>query len=498
MRFSLEPPVGVVTDETTFASPGLWDDADGVRFFRDRPEVVGGYEKLIVTQLTGTCRNALMFADSDLNELIAFGTHSALQVLKDGTLYTITPTTLPEGNESYVAAGAFGEGGFGIGPYGGGAGSDSAPRTWSLDNYGSWLLACPRYDTIYKWEGDTSAVAVALSGAPAAVDTMCVADTRQVVAFGTCEEVSGTYNAMCIRGTNVEDPTDWTASNSDLAFEYILEEGTRIVRGLNFGSNLLVFTDTSIYLGSTTGDTNQPWRFDIMGQNCGLSNANAVTVIGQTVFWMTPAYRFMMFRLDTGVQPLACPISRDFIDNLDTVEIEKVHFYPVPKFDEVWLSYPDSRDGNECSRVLIYSVTGNCWSKWQIARTASVTSASELPILVGGGYIYTHETGTTADGSSLSWMLQSTGTYVNEGETRVYVLGAWPDFEAQGGSINLTLTTQDYPQATAVDKGPWALAVGREKRDFRVEGRIVGTRWEGVGFARFGKPTFEVRPGGRR
>lgn len=499
MRATLEPPAGLVSDETTYSAPGLWEDGDLIRFWRGRPETWGGWAKYHAVALTGVARSALLWFDSDQMQNIAFGTHEALQVLYDDTLYDITPANLPAGNEDYADAGAFGEGGFGMGPFGGGGGVDSAPRTWSLDNYGAWLLACPRYDGIYLWQNDTGTPAALLTNAPTAVDTMIVTDTRQVGAFGTLEVSSGEYNAMCVRFSDIEDITDWTPTAVNNADEIILQEGSRIVRAAQMNNYLLCWTDTALYMATFQDVTTQPWRFDLIGTNCGLSNALAMTVSNGVAYWLTPANRFFRFQIETGLQEIVCPISRDFTDNLDTVEIDKVTVFPVPKYQEIWWSYPDTRDGNECSRILVHSILDGTWSKGTIARSAFVQSARETPILVSPeGYIYEHETGETADGSALSWYIKATGQYFDEGERVVMVRDVRPDFEAQSNSVNLTFYTQAYPQASEASAGTYTLAAGREKRDLRVTGRIIAQKFAGTGFARFGKPTYDIRIGGRR
>lgn len=500
MRLALEPPPGLVSDETTYATPGLWEDGDKVRFWKGRPEAIGGWTKYHATAVTGTSRNAFQWTDLSSYLNTAIGTHSKLQVLNRGTLYDITPTSLLTGNVSTVTTRwGYGMGGYGAGPYGGGVLMETYPRTWSFGAYGEWLIANPRGRTIFIWQNDTSAVAEPLENAPGTATSIIVTPDRQIIALGA-EPVSATYSSMVIRGCDIENITTWTPTSTNNAFEVTLEGGSRIVGGAMFGEYMVVWTDTSLFLGQfQTDNTLDPWRFDLVAEDCGLLTANAFAVTESAVVWLTPAYRFMSYQVGGLPQVMDCPISREFRDNVDTDQADKIVAEHVLKFNEVRWFYPDTRDGSENSRYVAVSMAGQGWSKGALVRTAVAKVVGESPILIGfDGYLYEHESGTTADGASLSWMVQSTGTYANEGESRVYVLGVWPDFEQQGGSINLTLTTQDYPQATAVSKGPWALAAGREKRDLRAEGRIIGTRWEGTGFARFGKPSFEIRPGGRR
>lgn len=91
MRIPLDIPPGLNGDDTTFAAAGRWSDGNNVRFWRGRPQVIGGWEKLITTALTGVCRDIFAWTDNSAVLNIGFGTHSNLQLWQGGGLYDITP-----------------------------------------------------------------------------------------------------------------------------------------------------------------------------------------------------------------------------------------------------------------------------------------------------------------------------------------------------------------------------------------------------------------------
>lgn len=93
---------GVFADDTPSSSEGRWIDASNVRFFQGKWEVIGGWELMSTTALTGVCRTVHPWTDSNSLLAVAYGTHSALQTWQDGDVYTITPTRDP-----YVLAGPF-------------------------------------------------------------------------------------------------------------------------------------------------------------------------------------------------------------------------------------------------------------------------------------------------------------------------------------------------------------------------------------------------------
>jgi hypothetical protein len=97
-----------------------------------------------------------------------------------------------------------------------------------------------------------------------------------------------------------------------------------------------------------------------------------------------------------------------------------------------------------------------------------------------------------ANGSDLEWTLSAADSYLDEAGRFLQIQGIDPDFEDQQADVSLTLSVRKYPQATASEYGPYTLAVGAGKKDFRVSGRVVSPTFSGTGFVRFGKPVFRA------
>jgi len=475
-----------------------------MRFWRGKPETIGGWSDALGESLTGVCRNVLAWQDNEGFLNIAFGTHLGLYVYKNGTLSDITPTGLAAGAEHGAGGPGYSAGGYGDDEYGTSSTDDYFPRTWSLANFGQLLMASPRGGTLYVWENDPLTAATEVTNAPDVITYMTVTPERQVLAFGCNEEVSGDFNSLCIRGSDIEDYTDWTTATDNNAFEHILEGGGRIVAARLIGSYVSVWTDHSLYVGQFIGDPGQAYRFDRTASNCGLVGPNAVMVINQTAYWISPDYQFHVWSL--GVQPVlvACPIRNDFKDNLAAGQFDKICATSVSQYGEVWWFYPDARDGLENSRYLFVSTQDGNWSRGQLARSACCDAGpTQYPLFVDPtGPAYWHENGNTANGEALSWSITTSDQYINEAAQFLLIKGIEPDFEDQRGPVSMTLSLRKYPQDPTVrTKGPYTLAVGRRKRDFLAQGRVISAEFSGSSspaFVRFGKPTFDVVPTGQQ
>ena len=506
MKIPLEIPPGLASDDTTFSS-SVWSDGDNVRFWGGKPEVIGGWvDAMNGTTLTGVCRNMLAIGSGNGNATIVFGTHSALQVWQGGALYTITPSGLTTGSIDGTTGGAsgYGSGAYNVGTYGSGSTTYFA-RTWALSTYGSYLIANPRGGGIYEWQGDTGALALIITNAPTEVTYALATPQRQVLAFGCNEEVSADFNALCIRGSDIEDNTDWTTTATNNAFEHILDAaGGRIVAARLIGPYVAVWTNVSLYLGEYIGQPEQTYRFDRIADNCGLAGPNAVEVTDNAAFWLSPDGQFRAYAVGGKPEIIPCPIGKDFRDNLETGQVDKVSASALSQFNEVCWHYPDSRDGIENSRYVSVGLSqGSGWFKGTLARTATINSGVlSYPVKATyAGMVYYHEYGNDADGAALAWELTSSDISFGDASSWLMCRGLWPDIEGQQGDISMTVSFKPYPQGTATTKGPYTLASSADKKDFLAQGRLAALSFSGAdapSWMRLGRPVFDLVPTGQQ
>ncbi|NQZ48180.1 MAG: hypothetical protein HRT63_11735, partial [Erythrobacter sp.] len=89
---ALDVAPGLIQDETGFkVRQGGYKSINNMRPHRQGLEVIGGWEFLTTSEVSGKCRGGHCWRD-DYGEInFAFGTHTGLFVLKGGAIYDITP-----------------------------------------------------------------------------------------------------------------------------------------------------------------------------------------------------------------------------------------------------------------------------------------------------------------------------------------------------------------------------------------------------------------------
>jgi hypothetical protein len=503
MKIPLELAPGLHGDDTTFSGQGRWAEGSNVRFRLGRAETIGGWERLTSEALTGVCRAVFPWTDNAGVLNIAFGSHTDLRLWRGGELFDLTPTTsFAPGAVDGAGSAGYGTGAYGVGGYGLPSETDYFPLTWSFGAWGQHLLASPRNQTIFAWTNDTAQKAQPLVNAPTRVTHMLVAPLNggyQVFALGCNEEVSGTFNPLCIRHSSIRNNTQWsTSASGSTAREYVLTGGGRIVAGRMCGPCMLVWTGDALFLGTYVGALNQPWRFERVGRHCGLIGPNAAVVVGQTAFWASPDRQFYSYTLGGQAEPISCPIRRDFAEELAASQGDKVVASSNAEFSEVRFDYPDRRDGFENSRYLAVAVSGpdaGAWHRGEMARTAFVDAGpSAYPVgVTAGGDVFLHEKGRSADGGPFGWFIE-TADYALDPEATMLLRGVWPDFKDQAGPIQLTITARFHPQgagqATSV-----SLPAGESRADLLLSGRLLRVRFAGNSAptgCRIGAPVFDL------
>lgn len=504
MKFPVVFPPGLVSDETTFLAEGGMYDCSGARCWEDGWQEMGGFESITFELIPGVCRSVFQWSDNAGLTNIALGRHNGLSLWRGGAPYDITPAAFVAGNIDGSAGAGYGTGTYGTGPYGEPSTDPTFPMTWAFSAYNESLIANARGQGIWQWLNNTAAIAVPVTGAPAENNYAIVVPQRQLVSFGCTPIGGGALDPMLIRGSDIEDITDWTPTTANNSFEYVLDSGSYIVTARVVANYLMVWTDSAFYLGTFIGAPDETWRFERQGMHCGAIGVGAPVIFGQSAIWPSPDGQFWTAPIGGPASPVPCNIQAAFAGNLAVGQMDKIVGTTISRFQEVRWFYADSRDGFEISRSIAVNDKGQWYRDTSQPRTGYCdANPSDTPIGVTyAGNLYWQEKGQTADGGRLSGFAESADFYLGDGEDLMQINGVWPDFREQMGAISLTVLTRLYPQDTAVrTRGPYALAPNRSKRDFRATGRVARTRWEWnatPASARFGKITFDLETAGQR
>jgi hypothetical protein len=501
MLIPFNPPPGLNSDDTTFAAEGRWCDGNNVRFWLGRPQVIGGWDIPLTSvpgdlpTFTGTAFDIVATTNVGTTMVVIIGTagayYTSYATVYNTSAWLTMKSVTDNSSRQNMQLALFGTTMLMNGDF-----TSGATGTTSL-----WAAA---------YSGGTYAAASEITQAPDFTRFILVTPQRQVLAFACQPEAGGSQNNLCIRGCDFEDYTDWTTSSTNNAFEHILDGPGSLIGAVMVGPYVAVWTDVSLYMGTFLGDPGQTYRFDKVADNCGLRGRRCVQVVDQVAYWV--GFDGLFRRWAPGSQPevIPCPILQDFLDNADDDAdgggLYKFRSWMMvnPKYKEIWFFYPDTRDTpSVASRYLAYSIDQGTWFRGQMARAVGTPAPRGHLIMVdGSSQLFHHEIGNTANGSALNWHIESADQYIDESQRRVMISRIIPDFEDQVGDVSLTLYMRDYPQGSDVTKGPFTLADGADKVDFRASGKIARVRFSGGSasgsYARFGKQLFDITTMGER
>lgn len=504
---------GVVADDTAAAAEGTYVDADGCRFHAGRAQTIGGWEAITQDRLSGAPRGLHAWADNRGAPLLAVGTSSNLYVYSGGGLYDVTPAGLTPGLVDGVGGAGYGTGGYGAGGYSTPSNVDYFPRTWTMSEWGEDLIACPRGGALLHWSaaagGDVKAQPIA--GAPASATGCFVTAERMVVAYGAHDGASA--DPKRVAWSDQEIMTEWTPSPLNMAGDYRLLAGGRIVGHALSPAGPLLFTDQAVYPMRFTGDSLSVYAFgEPLGLGCGLIAPLAAAAAAGRVFWLSNAGQFFAWA-GGAPEPIACPLLGTLLSNLSWVQADKIYAYVNAEFNEVCWAYPDRRDGDEISRYVAYNWVDGVWWAGRTTRTARRDRAAGVlahPAAADAdGGLYWHERGATADGGALTWSLTSGWLDGGEGETLMDLGGLQLDFQGVGkptgpalGAVRVEIQYQHSHDdgAPVLTTGPIALASGR-RADLRLKPRRYRYVFSGYGApasVRLGDLRQFIRPTGMR
>lgn len=401
----------------------------------------------------------------------------------------------------------WGGGGWGLGPWGTPRTQPATtiyPRTWSLDHWGEDLLANPFSLGIYYWTvtGGLSSRAVALTNAPTQCNYCLVGvPERHVIAFGC--EVSGVFDPLLIRWTDVESLTIWTASATNSAGSFRLGSGNQVMMAMKAASSILVLTDKSCWAMTFQG-LPFVYGFKEIGPSAGAISPDAGQAHGAAAYWM---HQDAFYQYQGGaVRQLPCSVWAEVFENINREQQFKVASRLNSGRNEILWYFPSS-ESTENDMQVCYNYIDNTWDVSEIERTAGIDNeVFTYPLAVDtSGLIYNEEYGYDANGAALGDYIETGYFDISAGEEFIFVDQFIPDFGqvgplAQVGDVELTLYFKEEPNGDAVVDGPHTLSPTTRIAYPRGRARQVAFRIASVGlgsFWRMGAPRYRGQPDGR-
>lgn len=350
----------------------------------------------------------------------------------------------------------YGLGEYGVGLYGIPKTSSLVilPRIWSMDTYGTDLIATPGGQTgVYVWDNDLEVAPTLLTNAPTAINYVFVSNNI-IVTLGA----GGVGNR--IQSSDNVDITIWSATSENQAYLYDEAQASDWVshapaRGLN-----LLFTDSQVF---TFRYINRPliWEVKLLDNNSGIIAQNARVSHNGVVYWMGTSNLYMFRGGNVEIIPSnttsQTTLKRYIYDDLNYSQRSKIFGWFNEDYNEVWFHYP-SADSMEPNRIVRINITDFTHTPDVMDRTAAEYPAilGRYPYLIASdNTVYKHEYGFNADGQALPWSL--TTPYYSGGKNLTNLKGFIPD-SIQDGSISVTINTKNYPQAGTIGEyGPYTV-----------------------------------------
>jgi len=487
-------PPGVYRVGTDFEGSNRWRDANLVRWHQGSMRPVGGWrEKADASSaITAAPRAMHIWVDNTQNANTALGTANELvYVAASGTATDITPSGFTTGDEDAAINYAFGGSFYGSGLYGvrrEGSQQFQEADTWSLDNWGEYLVGCATSDgKLYEWQGDTATPAAQISNSPTSCKGLLVTEERFIFAL----QANG--NPRRVAWCDREDNTTWTAAATNEAGEIELQTHGEIMCAARMRGRSIIVTNVDAHIATYQGPP-YVYGFERVGTACGAVSRKSLVAIDQGAFWMGRE-SFYMFDGSTAKQ-MSCEVQDYVFEDMNANQHSKVHAVHNSEYGEIWWFYP-SNGSTECDRYVSYDYLENHWEIGQIDRTAGADQGvfAEPQWVDATGVIYEHEIHGIGHGSYTPYA-ESGPISLGNGDTVMKVNQLIPDEETQG-EVNVSFKTRFHPNDTERTYGPYDTA---NPTSLRFTGRQVRLRVESTGNQdwRVGVMRINAEAGGRR
>ena len=380
------------------------------------------------------------------------------------------------------------------------AGTSLDNSSWSIDLWGEDVLATVRNGAIYYW--DTSAGvtnrAVLVSSLSSANSVPNVARTT-IVSFpdrhfiaGGCQAYvvgggTGNVDNMLVRWSTQEDFSVWNPTSTNTAGDQRLQVGTKIIAMVSAREETIISTDEAIY-GMTFVGGAFVFSFRLLATNSGAAGLNTMISVDGNVFWMG---KRNFFTYDGIVKEIPCPVQHFVFDRMQTRYIDKVVTGHNKEFKEVtWFYVSDQNTSGtvnaENDSYVTYNYAENAWTVGTMDRSVWSDSfgARTVPFAFDpDGYLYNHETGTSANGAAMNSYIEGSPREITQNGEDLYMVDKVVPDVTMSSSTNLFLymNTRKYPNSPETVKGPFTITSSTGKVSTRAKGRQISLKFQSTG-----------------
>ena len=409
------------------------------------------------------------------------------------------------------------------------------PGLWSIDNFGSKIIALIHNAEVFEWNSDasnaTATRATIISGAPTASRDMLVSTPdRHLVFFGTETTIGtkSTQDQMFIRFSDQENINSYTPTATNTAGTQRLADGSRIMGAVRGRDAIYVWTDTALFTQRFIGP---PFTFGFaqVGTNCGLIGQNAAIEVDGAAYWFSENG---FFKYAGALQSLPCLVEDFVFDDLNTTANQLINAGLNNLFGEINWFYSSS-GSTVIDRVVTYNyfestperpiwTTGTLdRTTWQDSAVFGKPHATDYDAGSDNSYdvvgntdgctiYYEHETGTDQVTSTATTAITSniqSGDFDisqgGDGEFFAKIRRFIPDFLSQTGNTQITLNLRNFPNNTEASSplGPFTITSSTEKVDTRARARAVSLKVANTASSqswKLGGFRLDIQPDGRR
>jgi hypothetical protein len=363
----------------------------------------------------------------------------------------------------------------------------SNAMTWTFANWGEDLIACPRGGKVYifdtsTWEGaSTTNLALISVNAPISNLGVFMNDSnRTLVVYGAGGD------PLLVQWCNQEDYATWTPAADNTAGSIRCESGSAIVGRILARGGHLISTDTSVYLFSFIG-LPYVFRLDKLAEGSAMIGPHCGTQQDNITYWMG---KDAFYQYDGSVLPLPCDVHAYVFGRLNTVQAHKVFCGTIRAYNEVIWFYV-SAGSTEVDSCVAYNTLEKTWWTGDVGRTSWIDSSVVIPYPVGVDSTktaYAHEFGTTANGSPISYSLETGDIEIADGSAFLHNRKLIVDYDRISGSTHtVSIEARGWPARSPTVKGPYPIDATTEQISVRARGRTLRFLWEGEDDFRMGR-----------